>query len=85
VEGGPGLRPDQVGGLRQTKDPDPVELACGLGRGGEGYREGGYGEAADESAPVHQRITSSARRGTDADGRWTGDVGPFACAANARG
>jgi len=68
VEGGPGLGPGQVGGLRQTKDPDPIDLGRGLGGAGAGYCEGCDGQAADEGAPVHQWITSSAHRSTD-DGR----------------
>jgi hypothetical protein len=50
-----GLGPDHFRGRRpRTQDPDPVDLAGGLRAGNGGRHEGSEGEAADESAPIHQ-------------------------------
>ena len=57
-ERGLGLGPDHFGGHgSRTQDPDPVDLARGLGAGGAGHGESPESEAADERAPVHHRIT----------------------------
>ena len=67
MDGFRGCGPDHVGGRPTAEDPDPIDLARGLGGGGAGPREGREGEAADEGAPVHQGdraahwISSSAR------------------------
>ncbi len=50
---------------KTTEDPDPIDLAPGLGGGGAGHREGPEGEAADGGAPVDHSMTWSARRGID--------------------
>ena len=69
TRGGPGLGPDQVGCRATTaEDPDPIDLARGLGGGDARHREGPEGEAADEGPPIHQWITSSDRGSSDADG-----------------
>ena len=65
MAGTPGLGPDHVGGHPKTEDPDPVDLARGLGGGGAGHREGPEGEAAEEGAPVHHSMTWSARSRID--------------------
>src|SRR5713226_2209944 len=73
----PGPGPDHVGGRATTgEDPDPIDLARGLGAGGARRREGREGEAADEGAPVHHSITWSARSSSDG-----GIVRPIAFAA----
>jgi hypothetical protein len=46
----------------QTEDPDPIDLARGLGADGARHREGPEGEAADEGAPVHHSMTWTALR-----------------------
>src|SRR5207245_3591998 len=57
---GLGLRPDHVGGRgSRTQNPDPVDLARGLGAGYAGHRKSAEGETAEEGTPVHQSFTSS--------------------------
>ena len=73
MDGFGGSGPDHVGGRPAAEDPDPIDLARGLGGGGAGPREGREGEAAEEGAPVHEGdgaahwISSSART-SNADG-----------------
>jgi hypothetical protein len=77
------LGPNHLGGLRNcSQDTDPVDPAPGLGAGDAGRHEGPDGEAFDESAPVHQTITSSVRSRNDGFRR-PRPAGSFASAANA--
>src|SRR5713101_8260701 len=63
----PGLRPHHVGRrCGEAEDSDPIDLARRLGLGVSRPREGAEGgEAADEDAPVHHWIISSARSSSD--------------------
>ena len=61
---GSGARPGRVGRRGTAEDPDPVDLARGLGAGDAGLREGPESERGDKGPPVHHWITSSARAST---------------------
>ena len=47
------LGPDRVGDLEVAEDPDPVDLARGLGTDGAGRHEGPEGKTCNHGAALH--------------------------------
>lgn len=53
---------DLVGRQPKTQDPDPKNLAGGLGKGRAARRDAAKSEACDEDPPVDQSVTSCPKK-----------------------